>query len=192
VTDQTATRDAPPASPPDEDDDAVPISVRLGTVVPPEDPEDWTQPLTWVAAFGMVLGPIVALLWFWLAPPADSSNLTLGTYVLASALVLGGVITGVTQIGSVRVFAGTLGAALFGALVIVIIGAAMAGQRQVGTASPTLAHAFVAAVSGLAGALAASTIGPALVRLTSVARRVAVPAAMGVAVAAVVARLLAA
>lgn len=187
MTDPAATQGA---STPDEDD-AVPISVRLGTVVPPEDPEDWTQPLTWVAAFGMVLGPIVALLWFWLAPP-DSSNLTLGTYVLASALVLGGVITGVTQIGSVRVFAGTLGAALFGALVIVIIGAAVAGQRQVGTASPTLAHAFVSAVSGLAGALAASTIGPALVRLTSVARRVAVPAAMGVAVAAVVARLLAA
>jgi hypothetical protein len=175
---------------PDDDDDAVPISVKLGTVVPPEDPEDWTQPLTWVAAFGMLLGPIVALLWFWLAPPSDSSNLTLGTYLLASALVLGGVITGVTQIGSVRVFAGTLGAALFAALVVVIIGAAMAGQRQVGTASPTLAHAFVAAVSGLAGALAASTVGPALVQLRSLARRVAVPAAMGVAVAAVVARLL--
>jgi hypothetical protein len=173
-----------------DDDDAVPISVKLGTVVPPEDPEDWTQPLTWVAAFGMLLGPIVALLWFWLAPPSDGSNLTLGTYLLASALVLGGVITGVTQIGSVRVFAGTLGAALFAALVVVIIGAAMAGQRQVGTASPTLAHAFVAAVSGLAGALAASTVGPALVQLRSLARRVAVPAAMGVAVAGVVARLL--
>jgi hypothetical protein len=186
VTDQTATQ----AAPPDEDDDAVPISVRLGTVVPPEDPEDWTQPLTWVAAFGMLLGPIVAVLWFWLSPPADSATLSAGTFLLAGSLVLGGVITGVTESGSVRVFAGTLGAALFGALVIVIVGAAMAGQRQVGTASPTLAHAFVGAVSGLTGAVAASTVGPALVRLPSLPRRVAVPAAIGVAVAVVVARLL--
>jgi hypothetical protein len=35
-----------------DDDDSVPISVRLGTVVPPEDPEDWTRPLTWMAAPG--------------------------------------------------------------------------------------------------------------------------------------------
>ena len=43
------------------DDDVVPVSVRLGEVVPPEDPEDWTRPLTWVAAGGMLVGPIVAL-----------------------------------------------------------------------------------------------------------------------------------
>lgn len=187
MTNQTATR----AAPPDEDEDSVPISVRLGTVVPPEDPEDWTRPLTWVAAFGMLLGPIVALLWFWLLPPADRNGLSFGTFALAGALTLGGVITGVTQIGSVRVFAGTLGATLFGALVVVIIGAATAGERQVGTASPTLAHAFVGAVAGLAGGLAASTIGPALVRLPSLLRRVAVPAVIGIAVAVLVARLLA-
>ena len=35
----------------------VPVSVRLGNVVPPEDPEDWTQPLTWVAAAGMLAAP---------------------------------------------------------------------------------------------------------------------------------------
>lgn len=186
MTDQSATHDALPP----DDDDTVPISVRLGTVVPPEDPEDWTQPLTWVAAFGMLLGPIVGLLWFWLFPPSGSAGLSMGTFVLAGALVLGGVITGVTQIGSVRVFAGTLGAALFGALVIVIVGAAMAGERQVGSASPTLAHAFVAAVSGLAGALAASTTAPALVQLPSWPRRVAVPAAVGIAVAVLVARLI--
>ena len=48
----------------DPDDDLVPISVRLGEVVPPEDPEDWTRPLTWVAAFGMLAGPLIALAWF--------------------------------------------------------------------------------------------------------------------------------
>ena len=36
------------------DEDLVPVSVRLGEVVPPEDPEDWTRPLTWVAALGML------------------------------------------------------------------------------------------------------------------------------------------
>ena len=55
------------------DDDLVPVSVRLGEVVPPEDPEDWTRPLTWVAAFGMLAGPIVALAWFLVAPPEDAA-----------------------------------------------------------------------------------------------------------------------
>jgi cysteinyl-tRNA synthetase len=36
------------------DDDLVPVSVQLGNVVPPEDPEDWTRPLTWAAAAGML------------------------------------------------------------------------------------------------------------------------------------------
>ena len=50
----------PVAEPIPEDDDDVPVSVRLGTVVPPEDPEDWTRPLTWVAAVGMLAAPAVA------------------------------------------------------------------------------------------------------------------------------------
>ncbi|HEX6129281.1 MAG TPA: hypothetical protein VF071_09700, partial [Candidatus Limnocylindria bacterium] len=53
-------------------DDLVPVSVRLGEVVPPEDPEDWTKPLTWVAAAGMLLGPLVALGWFVAARPGGS------------------------------------------------------------------------------------------------------------------------
>lgn len=174
-----------------DDDDSIPISVRLGTVVPPEDPEDWTRPLTWVAALGMLGAPIVALVWFWLAPPHDAGELLPGTVVVAMVLVIGAVATGATQIGGVRAFAGTLGAALFGALATVIVGAAMAGQRQVGAASPTLAHAVIGALAGLSGALAAATIAPALAELRSWARRVAVPGGIGVAVAVVVARLLA-
>ena len=183
------TREA--ASPPSEDDDSVPISVRLGTVVPPEDPEDWTRPLTWVAALGMLGAPIVALAWFWLDPPGDTGGLLPGTLLVAAVLVLGGVATGATQIGGVRAFAGTLGAALFAALVTIIVGAAMAGQRQVGAASPTLVHAFIAAVAGLAGALAASIVAPALADAASRPGRMVLPGGIGLVVAAVVAGLLA-
>ena len=55
------------------DDDLVPVSVRLGEVVPPEDPEDWTRPLTWVVALGMLAGPAVAFAWFALAPPTSGA-----------------------------------------------------------------------------------------------------------------------
>ncbi len=171
-------------------DDDVPISVRLGTVVPPEDPEDWTQPLTWVAAIGMVAAPLLALAWFWVARPAEAGLLP-GTLLVIAALVLGGAVTGATQMGPVRAFAGTLGAALFAALATVIVGAATAGERQVATASPTLANATLAAIAGLAGALAASTIAPSLAGMPSRARRVLVPGAIGLAVAVLVARLLA-
>jgi MFS family permease len=178
-------------STPAEDDDSIPISVRLGTVVPPEDPEDWTQPLTWVAALGMLAAPIAAFLWFWLAPPVDRSGLLPGTILIAVALVAGGVATGATQIGGVRAFAGTLGAALFGALATIIVGAAMAGERQLGAASPTLAHAFIGGLAGLCGALAASTIAPFLATISSRLARMTAPAGIGLAVAVVIAVLLA-
>jgi hypothetical protein len=171
-------------------DDGVPISVKLGTVVPPEDPEDWTRPLTWVAALGMLAGPIAALAWFWLAPPTTSTGPVAGTWVLAGALVVGATLTGSTQIGAFRAFAGTLGAGLFAALVTIIVGAALAGQRQVGTASPTVAHGFFAASAGLAGALAASTLAPVLAGARTRLRRALAPAAVGVAVAALVLQLL--
>lgn len=182
------TREAAPLP---EKDESVPISVRLGAVVPPEDPEDWTRPLTWVAALGMLAPPIVALLWFWIAPPRTGAGQLPATTLLAAAVVLGGVVTGATQIGAVRAFAGTLGAALFGALATVIVGAAMAGERQVGAASPSLAVAFGGAVAGLAGALAASTIAPSLAPAASRLRRGLAPAGIGLIVAVVVARLLA-
>ncbi len=176
------------AEPPDED--LVPASVRLGAVVPPEDPEDWRRPLTWLAALGMLAAPIVAGAWFVAAPPSASSEPVAGTWLVAGVLVLGAALTGSTQIGPARAFAGTLGAALFAALVTVIVGVALAGQRQVGVASPSVTHAFLAAVAGLAGALAASTVAPVLSGMRSRLRRIAVPAAIGLAVAALVLRIL--
>ena len=136
------------------DDDLVPVSVRLGEVVPPEDPEDWTRPLTWVAALGMLAAPLVALAWFVVAPPAQGSMPVPATLAVALALAAGAALTGATQQGVARAVTATIGAGLFAALVVVMLGVVMAGERQVGVASPTLAHAFAAAAAGLAGVAA--------------------------------------
>ncbi len=149
------------------EDSSVPISVRLGEVVPPEDPEDWTRPLTWVAALGMLAGPILALAWFIAAPPTDATIALPATFIVALALTAGAAATGATQLGIARAFTATLGAGLFGALVIVMLGVIMAGERQVGAASPTLAHAFAAAASGLAGAAIGSVIAAVVAKLHS-------------------------
>jgi hypothetical protein len=167
------------------EDDLVPVSVRLGEVVPPEDPEDWTKPLTWVAAAGMLLGPLVGLTWFAVAPPSGT-DLTAGTWLLGASVAVGAVLTGATQQGRLRAWTATVAAALFGALVVVILGAALAGERQVGAATPTLAHAFGAAVAGLTGAAAASIAAAALARAEARWLRLLAPGA----VAAVVALLL--
>lgn len=145
-------------APPLADDDAIPISVRLGEVVPPEDPEDWTRPLTWVAALGMLAGPLVAFAWFATAPPMRTDLALPLTFGVAFALAGGAAATGATQKGIPRASTATLGAGLFGALVVVIAGVVMAGERQVGAASPTLAHAFAAAVGGAAGAAGAALV----------------------------------
>jgi hypothetical protein len=184
-----AARPAGRAPREDDRDDAVPVSVRLGAVIPPEDPEDWTRPLTWVAASGMLLAPLVALVWFVAWQPATSDAPLPGTWLLAAAVVIGGVLTGVTQIGPGRAFAGTLGAGLLGSLLTVIVGGVTAGERQVGTASPTVTHAVFAVIAGLAGVLAAATLMPALARLASRWRRALAPGAIGVAVAALVVQL---
>jgi hypothetical protein len=147
------------------DDDLVPVSVRLGAVVPPEDPEDWTRPLTWVAAAGMLAGPIVALAWFLVSPPAQSEQAVPATYLVGALLAAGAAATGATQAGRARAATATLGAGLFGALVVVMIGGVVAGARQVGVASPTLVHAFVGAVGGVAGALVGAIVGGAVARL---------------------------
>jgi hypothetical protein len=165
------------------DEDAVPISVRLGTVVAPEDPEDWTRPLTWLAALGMLIAPLVALTWFWLATPRTSSAPLPGTWAVALALVVGASAVGGTQIGALRAFTGTLAGALFAALLTIVVGLVTAGERQVGVASPTLAHAFGAAVAGLIGALAASGVATLFARSSSRARRIILPAVLGSAVA---------
>ena len=165
------------------DDDLVPVSVRLGAVVPPEDPEDWTRPLTWVAAFGMLAGPILVLAWFLAAPPVDSRGALPATYMVSVALTAGAVATGATQIGAARAGTATLGAGLFGALVIIVLGVAMAGERQVGTASPTLAHAFVASLGGVAGAGAGALVAAVVARLRSRVVRFAPALTVGLVVA---------
>ena len=151
----------------ERDDDLVPVSVRLGAVVPPEDPEDWTRPLTWVAALGMLAGPILALAWFVAGPPASADSALPATYLVAACLAAGAAATGATQIGAARAGTATLGAGLFGALVIIVLGVVMAGERQVGVASPTLAHAFVASAAGLAGAAVGAVVAAVAARLRS-------------------------
>ncbi len=147
------------------DEDLVPVSVRLGDVVPPEDPEDWTRPLTWVAALGMLAGPIAAFAWFVGAPPNQSQEALPATYLVATSLAAGAAATGATQLGIARAATATLGAGLFGALAIVILGVAMAGERQTEVASPTLAHALAAAIGGVTGTLGASVVAAVVARL---------------------------
>jgi hypothetical protein len=170
-------------------DDTVPISVRLGTVVPPEDPEDWTRPLTWVVAVGMLAGPATALAWFVIAPPRSVGTPLFGTWLIAGAIAVGAATAGATQIGRLRSFTGTLGAGLFGALTVVLVGLVTAGERQVAVASPTLAHAFGAAVAGVVGSLAAAVLAPWLSSRTRVVRT-GVAAAVGGAAAALLLPLL--
>jgi hypothetical protein len=177
--------------PPDEGEDQVPISVRLGTVVPPEDPEDWSRPLTWVAALGMLAGPLAAVAWLGLARPTASGSLLPGAVAIALALVAGAVLTGSTQIGRSWAFAGTLGAGLFGALLVVVAGTVLAGERQVGVASPSLALSFLAAVAGAAGAGATALTAVALGDLVRPRRRWLPSGGVGVAAALIVVRLLA-
>ena len=147
------------------DDDLVPVSVRLGEVVPPEDPEDWTRPLTWVAALGMLAGPLVTLAWFIAAPPSQAEQALPATYAVAGAVATGAAATGATQLGVARAWTATLGAGLFATLVVVILGVVMAGERQVGSATPTLAHAVGAGLGGLGGAAAASLTAAVVARL---------------------------
>jgi len=178
--------------PPDRvpDDDLVPVSVRLGEVVPPDDPEDWTQPLTWVAAAGMLAAPLVALLWFWLAPPGGAKSPAPGTWLVACTLAVGAALAGGTQQGRLRSFAGTLAAGLFAALATVAVGLVTAGERQLGIASPTLAHAVAAVLAGLAGALPAAVLAPQLATVRSRRARVLAPSAIAAGVAALVVPLL--
>lgn len=178
------------AAPPTEDDDVVPVSVRLGQVVPPEDPEDWTRPLTWVAAAGMLAAPICAAIWFAVAAPRDASVPAPGTWLVAGLLASGAALSGSTQQGTLRAGAGTLAAGLFAALATVVVGLVAAGERQVGTFSPPLAHAFVAALSGLAGAAAAAPLAVRLAGTASRTPRVVAPAAIAACVSLLVVPLL--
>ncbi len=164
---------------PPPDDELVPVSVRLGTVVPPEDPEDWSRPLTWVAAAGMLAAPALALAWFGLDPPADAAHPIAATWTVALVLAVGAAAAGGTQLGRLRAFTGTLGAALLAALLVVVAGAVTAGERQVGSASPPLAHAVAAALAGIGGASPAAALGAFTAGSWSRLRRGIASAALG-------------
>jgi hypothetical protein len=161
------------------DDDLVPVSVRLGAVVPPEDPEDWTRPLTWVAALGMLAGPIVTFGWFAFARPTSTEAVP-ATFLVAAAIAAGAALTGATQQGVARAWTATLGAGLFSALVVVVLGVVMAGERAVGSAPPTVAQSVAAALAGLGGTVGASIAAAGLASSRSRAARVAVPTSVGV------------
>jgi hypothetical protein len=167
-----------------------PIEVRVGEIVAAEDAEDWRRPRTWLAALGMLAAPLLGLAWFTFLPPSSPSEPRLLTGALAAAVVSGGVLTGATQRGTRWAVAATVGTALFAALATVIVGAISAGERQVVSASPSVVHAFAAALAGSVGALAAAP----LMALAASARRagqLAVAAAViGSTVAVVVVRLL--
>jgi hypothetical protein len=164
-------------------DDDVPVSVRLGQVVAPEDPEDWTRPLTWVAALGMLAAPLVAALWFLAARPATDDPIPL-TAIVAATLGAGAAAAGATQIGRVRSVAGVVVAGLFAAVATVAVGAVLAGERQVGSPSPTVAHAIAASLAGLGGAAIGSIV---LLTMAGVRSRLArgAPAVAAAAIAAV-------
>lgn len=178
-----------------DDADPVPVSVRLGNVVPPEDPEDWTRPLTWVAAIGMLAAPAVLVAWYAIAAPTETGRPSAGTYGVAIALVVGASTAGGTQLGRARAVAGTVAAGLLGALLIIMVGAVAAVDVPfmcdckpgvVIPASPTLTHAAAGALAGLAGCLPAALAEGLAARSLSRLRRGLLAAALGALVTAIV------
>jgi hypothetical protein len=169
---------------PSEDypEDLVPISVRLGSVVPPEDPEDWTRPLTWVAAIGMLAAPAILVAWYVVAAPTDTLRASAGTYAVAIALVVGAAAAGGTQLGRARAVAGTGAAGLLGALLIVMVGALTAGEVHCCEnvqPTPVLVHAASAALAALAGCLPAAVAGGLAAGRVSRLQRGALAATVG-------------
>jgi hypothetical protein len=112
----------------------VPASVQLGEVVPPEDPEDWGRPLTWIMAAGMLVAPLVAAGWFIVAAPTDPAMAVAGTSALAAIVAAGAATTGATQRGARRAAFTTIGAGLFGALGMVVAGSVVADGASLGVA----------------------------------------------------------
>ena len=149
----------------------VPPSVRLGQVVPPEDPEDWRRPLTWLVAAGMLTAPALAAVWFVVAPPTDPYAAIPGTAAVAAALAAGAAVTGASQRGAWRAVLGTLGAGLFGALGVVAVGTILADGTALGTA-------VGAAVAGSGGSLGAAALAGLLASAGRV-RRFLSPAVAG-------------
>jgi hypothetical protein len=117
------------------DQDNVPPSVRLGEVVPPEDPEDWGRPLTWVVAAGMLVAPLAGAFWFAIEAPTNPSSALTGTSILAAVLASGAAITGATQRGGGRAAASTIGAGLFGALGVILAASLVANGSSITVAT---------------------------------------------------------
>ncbi len=174
-----------PEHPPD---DLVPASVRLGNVVPPEDPEDWTRPLTWAVALGILGAPLLAAGWFILAPAADPDQGP-APWVLAATLAAGAALTGSTQIGRLRAGTATLGAGLLGALLLVVVATSMPNQSVAG-AYPIQTQAIRAAAAGIGGVLPACALAPLLARMPSRGLRFVLPGLLGAAVALLIVPLL--
>jgi len=160
----------------------VPPSVQLGEVVPPEDPEDWRRPLTWVVAGGMLAAPALAAGWFVVAPPTDPFTAIAGMSALAAVLAAGAAVTGASQRGAGRAALVTVGAGLFGALAVVAVGTILAGGAALGTA-------VGAAVAGTGGSLAAAALA-GLLATGSRLRRHLSPAIAGGLAAVLLTRLL--
>ena len=115
------------------DEPNVPLSVQLGEVVPPEDPEDWRKPLTWVVAVGMLAAPLWAAVWFVLAPPVRPvRGHDAGTALLAVAVAAGAAVVGASQRGALRALLGTLGAGLFAALGVIVVASVIGGGTGTG------------------------------------------------------------
>lgn len=164
-------------------DDNRPPSVRLGEVVPPEDPENWGQPLTWIVAAGMLLAPLAGAIWFVLAAPTDPRNDVAGTSALAVILALGAAITGATQRGMWRTFVTTIGAGLFNALGLVVVGTVLASGGSLGVAT-------VSAVAGVIATVPTAMLAALIAERAGWARRMLSPALAGGVTALVIVRLL--
>jgi FtsH-binding integral membrane protein len=150
--------------------DNVPPSVRLGEVVPPEDPEDWGRPLTWVVAAGMLVAPVAGATWFAVAGPTDPSAALIGTALLAAAVAGGAAVTGATQRGGIRAAVTTIGAALFSALGVIVAASLVGGGASTGVATAAAVCGGFASVpaAGVAGLLADASrlrrfLSPALI-----------------------------
>lgn len=164
-------------------DDNRPPSVQLGDVVPPEDPEDWGQPLTWIVAAGMLVAPFAGAAWFILAAPTDPRLVVPGISALAVILALGAAVTGATQRGMWRAFVTSIGAGLFNALGLVVVGTVLAGGQSLGVAT-------VSAMAGVIAAVPTAMLAALLADRSGRARRIVSPALAGGVTALVIVRLL--
>ena len=170
---------------------ARPPSVELGTVIPPEDPEDWHRPLTWQIAAGMLAAPLAGLAWFVGSPPTSIDTPAVWTYAVAAILAAGAALVGSTQRGALRTTLATIGTGLFEALGLVLVASLVGGEaRSVEIAAPGIAQGLAAAVAGLGGVLAAASLGALLANRATPVRRFASPALGGAITAVIFVRVL--